>query len=188
VSAGFLDRDLVRLADQRGEGGGAVGARGEVAPAVTVGRAEAVNRARWESVGDRTLHVGVDAPNDAVDPGVGVAEQVVDVPVAHVVFAAGGPAVAVDAGEPPGAERAAGIRVDAGFESAVSERTDLDRRRGREFDEEGVGAARVALGIAVDRVASVPPVSAPAYDSASGRSLAARRRPSTRSLAASVSR
>jgi len=89
------------LADQRGEGGGAVGARGEVAPAVTVGRAEAVNRARWESVGDRTLHVGVDAPNDAVDPGVGVAEQVVDVPVAHVVFAAGGPAVAVDAGEPP---------------------------------------------------------------------------------------
>src|SRR6056297_1662276 len=135
-----------------GDGSEAVRRRGSVV----------VGYAVPDALGDRALGVRPGRPHVVDQPRVRVAEEVVDVPVAHVVFPARHPAVAFDAGEPAGAERAAGVGVPASGEVALAQRAERDGRRGGEFDEQRVGATlghrhRLAATIAPATASIVTP-------------------------------
>jgi len=113
-----------------------------VAIAATVGGSDSGDGFASETPADGALDIGVDRADDGGDPGSGVAEQIVDVPVAGVVVAGRDPAVAIDPGETARAERAPGVGVDPFVEVALASRAERDRRRLREIDQEGIGPAR----------------------------------------------
>ena len=113
----------------------------EVARTVTVGGTEPRHRPVGECLRDRTLDIPVRESQYAVDARGRVAAEIVDVPVAHVVFAGRDALVAVDATEPAAPERAPGVGVAAGRQPVVAERTHRDCRWLREFVDDCVGAA-----------------------------------------------
>lgn len=100
----------------------AVGTVREVRVAVAVGRAESRDGRAGvgQGSGDGALAVLALGRVRVDEPGLGVVEEVVDVPVADVAVAGGDLAVAVDAPEAAGAERAPRVRVVAGVEAAVA--------------------------------------------------------------------
>lgn len=68
----------------------------------TVGRAEPLDPGLGERLGDGTFDVLAGRSDHPLDPRRGMAEEVIDVPVADLALAAGEFPVAVDPGEPPG--------------------------------------------------------------------------------------
>ena len=108
---------------------------GEVARTVTVRRAEPRDGSLGESSRDRTLDVGVGRADHFPDRGIGMSEQVVDVPVAGVALAGREFAVTLDAGEPARAERRPRVRVPPAVEGMLAEGAHFDRRGPVEFHE-----------------------------------------------------
>ena len=106
-----------------------LGAVGEVGPTVTVGGAEPVDRAVRQSAADGALSVGSRGPYVAAQFRSRPAEQVVEVPVARLAVAGGEFVVAVDPGEPPGTEGAAGVGVPSRRKPSFAEGAHPDGRR-----------------------------------------------------------
>lgn len=114
---------------------------GEMTPAATVRRPEPLDRTLWESPCDLTLDVRSRRADDIPEGGGGVAEQVVDMPVARLALAGSQFTVALDPREAAASERASGVRVPARRQPVGAERADLYGRGVTEFHQQRVRPA-----------------------------------------------
>ena len=113
----------------------------EVRLAVTVGGSEPRNRPGREAAGQLTLDVPSGEGADAAEARVGMAGEVVDVPVTDVVAAGRAPPVSVHACEPARSERAPDVDVAAGGEGVSAESADAQLDLVWQLEHERVGAA-----------------------------------------------
>jgi len=109
---------------------------------VAVRGAEARNRPVRESAGDGALGVDAGGRDDGDQFRLGMAGQVVDVPVSSIVVPGRHATVTVDAGEAAAPEGASGVGVGTGVEGVSAERADFEFGRFGQSQQEGVRPAR----------------------------------------------
>lgn len=116
---------------------------GEVTRAAAVSRANARFRRRsvGQHGGDRALGVETGRTNDPTKVRFRTPEEVVDVPMADLVFTGCHPTVTLDSGEPAWTERAPGIRVPSSGKGTLTEAPERDLHGRTELDQQGVRPA-----------------------------------------------